>query len=365
MILLALTLAIACRQLGAPNMPSAHAVSVENAGLLFTDNRAGVSGTDAGYSIPLGLQTLWLFGDVFLLQPAAPAQRYVGMVANCGLLVSTGSSADVLHHYRFLTDAQTGLARQLLGRAAGEASQSRVWPLDGWTDPRTRTVYVFCQSILATGTGPFDFRVEGCGLESAETTGPQRFQFHRVPGQGGASLWWLAGSGRPLFGLSVVRGTAGGFLYVVGVVERGGRKEAVLARVLRQAIKDSTAYEYYTGKPGRDAWSPESDAAAAIDGLADFPADLSIAYNTYLGGYLAVQSVGISERIRLSLAPKPWGPYRQIAEIGAPHRAYQQAFCYAGKEHAELQQQGGRVIFVTYVDSQRYWLQLLRVTLQR
>src|SRR5262245_37586007 len=63
---------------------------VENAGLLFTDNPAGVSGTDAGYSLPLGEQTLWLFGDVFLLHPTDPAKPYVGGVSNCALLVPAG-----------------------------------------------------------------------------------------------------------------------------------------------------------------------------------------------------------------------------------------------------------------------------------
>ena len=90
-----------------------------------------------------------------------------------------------------------------------------------------------------------------------------------------------------------------------------------------------------------------------------------MAYNAYLGGYLAVHSVGISERMRLSLAPAPWGPYRPIAEIGAPHRALERAFCYAGKEHPELAQEHGRILYITYVDSERYWLQLLKVTLQR
>jgi hypothetical protein len=112
-------------------------------------------------------------------------------------------------------------------------------------------------------------------------------------------------------------------------------------------------------------WSRKHEDASDVEGLRDIPSELSVAYNRYLGGYLAIHSIGISDRIRLSLAPKPWGPYRQIAEIGAPHRAFEKAFCYAGKEHPELSEQGGKVVHVTYVDSQRYWLQLLKVTLER
>jgi len=57
-------------------------VSVENGGLLFTDNGDGVSGLDAGYSIPMGRETLWLFGDVFLVEPRSPEKRVVEAVRN-------------------------------------------------------------------------------------------------------------------------------------------------------------------------------------------------------------------------------------------------------------------------------------------
>src|SRR5437870_13540552 len=85
-------------------------LQVENGGLLFTDNPAGVSGTDGGYSIPMGDKTLWMFGDVFLLQ-AGPDSRYVSAVSNCGLLVSRGKGAHILRSYRFLHEPQHGLAR--------------------------------------------------------------------------------------------------------------------------------------------------------------------------------------------------------------------------------------------------------------
>ena len=124
------------------------------------------------------------------------------------------------------------------------------------------------------------------------------------------------------------------------------------------------SYEYYAaGDVPR--WSKRLGNAADIDGLTDFPTELSIAYNEYLGGYLAVHSVGLAEKVRLSLAPHPWGPYRSIGEIGTPRRAFSRGFCYAGKEHAELAEDHGRVLYITYVDSERYWLQRLKVTVQR
>jgi hypothetical protein len=338
-------------------------VRVENVGLLFTDNPAGVSGVDAGYSLPMGRQTLWLFGDVFLLQPTSPERRYVGGVSNTALITSARTAAG-LRNYRFVTDPTSGLARPVIANGPGEGNETRLWPGGGWFDRTTGRVYLYYARIRTTGEGgPFGFRVIGHGLAVADTAEPARIAFRRLPGPGGSDIWWPASG--PLMGCAVVYGTPerDPCLYVIGVAERSGMKTARLARVSRADIANPNAYEYLSG-PGPD-WSSDIARSADVEGLRDFPSELSVAYNRYLGGYLAVHSVGLSERLRFSLAPNPWGPYRTIGEIGAPHRAFEKAFCYAGKEHPELAEHNGRVVCVTYVDSQRYWLQLLRVTLER
>lgn len=342
-------------------------VRVENGGLLFTDNQAGVSGVDAGYSVPMGKDTLWLFGDVFLLHPTDPEKRYVGGVSNAALLTSA-RTASGLRRYRFVTDPATGLARQVIPNLPGEGNETRLWPAGGWYDARAGRVYLYWARIRTTGGGgPFDFRLEGHGLAAADASEPDRIRFERLKSEHGDELWWPNADGEPVFGAAVVRGPEARprYLYVVGVEERQGKKIGKLARVAPASVAKSGAYEYFSGSPDHPTWSADPSQAADIAGLADFPSELSVAYNRYLGGYLAVHSVGISDRIRLSLADNPWGPYRQIAEIGAPHRAFEKAFCYAGKEHPELAEQGGRVIYITYVDSQRYWLQMLRVTFER
>jgi hypothetical protein len=339
---------------------------VENGGLLFTDNQAGGSGTDAGYSIPLQTQTLWLFGDVFLLDPASPTKTYVGGVSNCALLVRKGAGAAPLRSYTFLTDPATGTARQVLPLASGEGTTIRYWPYGGWYCPEDRRVYLYYARIRVTGSGAFDFQVEGHGLACADASTPERLQFTRLPAAASKPLWWPGTAGGTLFGCAVVANCPGDLLYVVGVQERAGRKWGRLARVRKSRITDLNAYEYFAG--GTDQaprWSHDIDEAADVPGLNDFPNELSVAYNPYLGGYLAVHSVGISERARLSLAPNPWGPYTPIAEIATPHRAFAHAFCYASKEHPELAEAHGRTIYLTYVDSDRYWLRLLKVTLHR
>ena len=337
---------------------------VENGGLLFTDNAAGVSGVDAGYSLPLGNRTLWLFGDVFLLE-AAPRRSYAGGVSNCGLLVPAGKGAAPLRRYAFLTDPKTGLARPLLPNHPDEDAKTRLWPFGGWYDASRQAALLYYGVVKTFGPGPFDFKTVGHGLARADALAGEGLEFTRLKTAKGDEIWW-PDSG-PLFGAAVVvdKEATSPWLYLVGAQERSGQKRGQMARVRKERIGSLDAYEYFAGSPEAPHWSSALAEAADIPGLTDFPSELSIFWNAFLGGYLAVHSIGVEPRLRLSLAPQPWGPYRTIAEIGAPHRAFEKAFCYAGKEHPELAERNGETIYVTYVDSQRYWLQLLKITLSR
>lgn len=338
-----------------PDIGLAKILSVQNAGLLFTDNPAGVDGTDAGYSVPLGKQTLWLFGDVFLRDPKAPEKPIVGVLSNCGLLVPKGTGAGPLKSYRFLT-YPSGLACQLIDSDTVKGKDLRFWPFGGWYDASAKKIYLFYGRIRTTGNGPFAFKAEGHGLTVADATHLDSIRFRPLQPE----IWWPNEPGKPVFGSAVTE--FGGFLYVYGFQERGHQKFGKVARVPKSRVRDLSAFEYYAAG---DRWCMEIDKAADIDGLSGFPTELSVTYNAYLGGYLAVHSIGISDKVRLSLALSPWGPFRPLGEISTPTRALSKGFCYAGKEHPELAEERGRIIYVTYVDSSRYWLQLLKVTLRR
>jgi Domain of unknown function (DUF4185) len=353
--------------LGAPEKEAKppRVLRVENGGLLFTDNAAGVSGVDGYCSLPIGSKTLWLFGDAFLLHPTAPAKPWVGDVSNCALLVSHGYGAAPLRHYRFLTDPKTGLARPVLPNRPEETQKTRIWPLGCWYDDAHQAVYAYYSIIKMTDAGgPFGFRIAGYGLARADARDPAALQFTRLKGNDGTDLWgrWEDGV---LFGLAVIAGVPDGHVYLIGCGAVDSRRPAKLARVPKSQIEDPGAYEYFAGSASVPRWTKRAADAVNIEGLRDIPSALSVAPNAYLGGYLAVHQVGISEKIRLCLASRPWGPYETIGEIGAPHKAFAKTFCYDGAEHPELAEEGGRIIYITYVDSERYWLQLYKITLQR
>jgi hypothetical protein len=337
--------------------------SVRNAGLLFTNNQAGVTGVDAGYSIPIGSQTLWMFGDVFLEDPLAPSKQVVGALSNCGLLVPRGTGAAALNRHEFLTDPATNLARQLIPKLPGEDDKVRLWPFGGWHDQSARKVYLFYGRVRVTGNGPLDFHSDGQGLAAADTGNPKKLVFERLKDSRGELIWWPNAPDRPVFGSALL--SRGEWVYVYGQRTAMGRRTAVLARVRSGHISDSRAYEYFAGQQdgGAPVWSPDPRNSADVPGLSDFPMELSVSYNAHLGGFLAVHSVNLTESVRLSTAAQPWGPFRQIGDIGARRQPFSKAFCYAGKEHPELSEDGGRIVYVTYVDNQRYWLRLLKITL--
>ncbi len=338
---------------------------VENGGLLFTDNPAGVSGVDAGYSLPIGAQTLWFFGDVFLTDIHSVQRRYTGGVSNCALVVPTGRGTEPLKKYRFLTNPATGQARVVIPYVGAEGNETRVWPYGGWYSQEDRAAYLYYGRFRTTGTGALDFRNVGYGLARASTEPIDSLTFHRLPDADGSENWWAEAPEHPVFGLAVVGGMGGDQIGIIGELKRDGRHVGKLARVNRKEIANSAAYRYFSGTPAEPAWSADPLKAADIEGLNDFPGELSVRYNAWLGGFLAIHSVNIDERLRLSVAPHPWGPYRPIGEVGAPHQLFAKAMCYAGKEHPELQGEDGRILYITYVDNQRYWLQLLKVTLER
>lgn len=341
-------------------------LSLENEGLLFTDNNAGVSGVDVASSVPIDGGAIWFFGDVFLLGPVgAPLQSYVGNVSNCALWVPTGKGPAPLSHYRFFVDPTTKLARQLIPLLKGEGQETRLWPCSGWYNPASKKVYLYYSINRTTGPGPFGFKVEGFGLAMASLK-EKPLHFVRITSPSSDTIWWHLVEG-VAFGCAVVWGAPGPYLYIVGV-DNSGHHFGKLARVLKTRVADVSAYEYFAGYENRsDApkWSRNVQDAANVEGLSEFPNELSVAYNAYLKRYLAVYADGVlSQRALLCAAREPWGPYKRIGEISIAHKAFSSAFCYACKEHPELAERNGQVLYVTYVDSDRYWPQLLKVTLQ-
>jgi hypothetical protein len=347
--------------------------AVRDLGPQFTRNDHRMAGQDGAYSIPLPDGTaFWFFGDtaigerppgsfrdVFERLAAeghpeghAPFER---MPTNTGLLLRDRTGEHGLRDFTYLLD-EAGEIRQLIPLGEGEREGwDRAWCLHGIAQGERLYLYYQHIRMLEERGGPFamGFDVLGTGLARGEIGA---WRFERIPTDG-EDLWWPYP--QPQFANCVL--PADGWLYLYGVTpEPDGVQRAYLARVRPDDIERRDRYAYYDGA----GWSPDVSAAAPLfDGP---PNELSVSYNAYLGSYLCVHSMYLAGPQVVRTAPQPWGPWSApttfwTVEAG-PGKKYP-VIAYAAKEHPELARDGGRVLYVTFIEHEEYFPHLLEVTL--
>lgn len=70
---------------------------------------------------------------------------------------------------------------------------------------------------------------------------------------------------------------------------------------------------------------------------------------------------GAMAELHMRTAPAPEGPWSGDRRVCDLPRSLPGDYCYAGKEHPEFQEGGGRRTWVTYVSHQRYFPELLGI----
>lgn len=346
----------------------------------FTDNPHRMTGQDGAYSIPLGDgRTFWYFGDTLIgerppgslrdvfAQLAAAGQPqghapFERLPTNTGLVLPAQSGRDGLTGFQHITD-EHGEIRQLVPPGPGDRDEwDRMWCMHGIAlgDAPRQTLYLSYMHIrMLDGTaGPFEmgFEIIGTGLAKGDT---ETWQFERLLHDGEA-MWWPYP--QPQFSAALLQ--VDGWLYGYGVTGyESGVQQVYLARVRPDAIEDLDRYEYLSGS--EPSWSSDvSDAIPIFDGP---PNELSVSYNEHLGGYLAVHSFNTEGRQVGRTAPTPWGPWSEPVTLwtveAAPDKKYPVA-AYAGKEHPSLSEDGGRVIYLTYVEAEEYFPHLIEIELE-
>ncbi|MEM8556334.1 MAG: DUF4185 domain-containing protein [Bacteroidota bacterium] len=359
--------------------------AVRDLGPQFTDNPYRMVGQDGAYSIPLGGagpqeadRVFWYFGDTLIGERPPGSLRDVfthlaeigepeghrpfeRMPTNTGLVLPAQSGRDGLTGFVHLTDAH-GEIRQLVPPGPGDRDGwDRMWCMHGIA--LGETVYLLYMHIrmLENKGGPFDlgFEIIGCGMAKG-TVGD--WQFERLH-HAGEAMWWPYP--QPQFASAVlqVESDDGPWLYFYGVTGyESGVQQAYLARVRPDDIEHLDRYAYLSGP--EPTWSANiADAIPIFDGP---PNELSVTWNAHLGSYLAVHSYNTDGKQVGRTAPHPWGPWSAPVTLwtveGGPDKKYPVA-AYAGKEHPSLSEDGGRVIYVTYIEAEEYFPHLLEVTL--
>ena len=334
-------------------------VNVRHLGKLFLDNPVGVTGTDGATSIVLpGERSLWVFGDTV----EGPFESIHGLEltalrSNVGAIVPQQDASRGIHNFQFLATDDGKRPRQLIAFAPEEnPAKTRLWGVHGTVIGRSAYLYYHRISLL-DGVDVFEnFRLEGMGLARA---GVDDLQFTRLTAASGSREFWTRDL--PTYGVWVE--SSKDYLYVWGSLMTG----MFLARVTPDQIENVAAYEYLTAAPTtkrpeiKEQWGKRFDPGAVL--FDNVPNEMSAAYNPWLKQHLAIHALGRDGKIVMRTAPQRIGPWSEPRVIYEVVRKDPATAVYAAKEHPELSRDGGRRIYVTYVNSASYIPELLEVTL--
>ncbi len=330
-------------------------------GLLFTNNNVNMIGQDGAYSIPINAhETLWVFGDTFIGTFDEIGKRIIErMPHNTGLICRSTDAGLGLTDFSYLTD-ETAELRQLIPLSPDEDQAGhRIWAMHGCCIDGKVYLYYIRVKILPEGQWPYKFDVEGSGL--AVGNYPELI-FHRIEDNRSTILWY---KDEPLFGVAALPVKADGFVYVYGSYYKNWQHYCALARVPLDSLGYISYYEYLISP--KPEWSVDRTKAISI--MEGMPTEMSVSYNGYLGCYLAIHSWETTGKIVGRTAPHPWGPWSEPVVLWTPKvplrnpLVYNGPLVYAGKEHPELAQQNGKIIYLTCVEFEEYYPRLVEVTL--
>lgn len=299
---------------------------------------ASIEGRDGGISAAFGGRSVWLYGDtVFREQPSgAPA-----MISNSWAWSTDTTAEDGIQLNVPVTPA--GNPRPLLEftrleqkfnedhagphcRKAPCGVRWALWPSAIVADPERHRALVFYAKVLVK-PGTLNLQPMGRSIavwpESAlaavrpENDGPPTFDQSEAPWGSGAVV-------------------ERGMLYVYAGV-RGG---CAVARVPLEKALDHSAYRYFDGHD----WSDDSADATPVLRANDL---LSVAYNEYVSGFLAVYVPPVTNQVMLRVAQRPEGPWSKPVPAFRT-RSPAELWVYDAEAHPELQREQGRIQYVTY-----------------
>ena len=334
--------------------------SARYVGSQFLNNPVGVTGADGATSIllPNG-QSLWVFGDTLVKPFKSIHEVELKLLpSNTAALVLNHDIARGIEQFRFLSDAEGSRPRQLIPFAEDEdPAIHRVWGVHGVCVGKHLYVYYHRISLLKDVDVFLNFRLDGMGIARAEMGS---FDFKRLIAEDDTREYWKGD--QPGFGVFVER--AKDYIYLWGSLETG----MFLARTRPNTIEDLASYEYLVeaptlSYPNRSSrWANTFEATAPL--FDSVPNEMSAAYNPYLQKHVAIHSFHRENKIVMRTAPEISGPWSDGEVVYRPDREAENDFIYAAKEHPELARDGGRIIYVTFVNSRTYIPQLVELTLR-
>jgi hypothetical protein len=299
-----------------------------------TGKSSGWLGADAAYSIPLpDGRDVWIFGDTLYGTHRVVTGNDPQMVHNT-LGISTCKGGQWKLHYIFRHDAK-GNPISFFSPAD---NAHWYWALDGFYANGDLWVTLLCIRHPATpAQAGMDF--ESCGSDLAQLSG-----LNRDPEHWQLTIHPLVSDGVKAYP-SATTVVHDGYAYLFALYESGTRP-LLATRIPLAGLNDPAAHLEYLGND--DAWHHGFEPSHAKQVMPQGSTELSIRYHPDLKKWLAVSfdPAAISDRIILRTAPNLTGPWTdandattlyRVPEMQAGPKQDKNIFCYAGKEHPELE----------------------------
>jgi hypothetical protein len=329
-------------------------------GSQFLDNPVGVTGMDGATStvLPSG-KSLWVFGDTV----EGPFKSIhdldlARLRSNTAAIVPAQDASQGIRQFEFLTTRDGRRPRQIVPFAADEdRAVHRVWAIHGVAV--NEAIYLFYHRItLLKGVDVFaNFQLDGMGIARG---GNESYEFTRLKAPDGSREFWKGD--QPTFGVFVER--VGEHVYLWGCLQTA----MYLARTRAETIEELSSYEYLVEAPNarnpkvQPRWASKFQPTAPL--FDSVPNEMSAAYNPYLRRHVAFHALNREHKIVMRTAHEITGPWSGGEVIFRPERIADGDLIYAAKEHPELAQDGGRVLYVTFVNSTTYVPQLVELMLK-
>jgi hypothetical protein len=309
--------------------------------------------------LPTG-ESLWVFGDTV----EGPFKSIHGLDlsrlrSNTAAVVPRQDASQGIRQFQFLTTPDGKRPRQIVPFAADEdPAVHRLWAIHGVSIGQR--IYLFYHRItLLKGVDVFaNFQLDGMGIARCEVGD---YRFERLTAPDGSREFWKGNE--PSFGVFVEQ--AGDYIYLWGCLQT----EMHLARTRPDSIEDLASYEYLVESPSMSRptvaprWVRKFEPTAKL--FDSVPNEMSAAYNPHLLRHVAIHSLHREHKIVMRTAPKITGPWSGGEIVFRPERIADGDLIYAVKEHPELARDGGRVMYITFVNSTTYVPQLVAVTLKQ
>jgi hypothetical protein len=312
-----------------------------------------ILGRDGGYSALFEGKSVWLYGDTFLAKPNA---EDFSLISDSWSFTSDLTAQGGITGFQERLDS-AGAPEMILNNTATEAAFNAahnsnncqatpcgarwaLWPGALVVDPGSGDGLIFYSLVFAQ-PGSFNFQSVGSSVATwpSLTAPTQRPTIN--PAVVAAHPDLLFSESEPGFGSAAF--IRGGRLYAYGCGVPNGSgfdKGCRLGRVDPANVTNRRAWTYFSGS----GWSAQIGSAVPLfsgEGI------LSVAWNSFLGEYVAVYSEPFSNDVMIRTAPNPEGPWSGPL-VAFVAMAPSSGTVYDAQAHPEYDLNGGQTIFVSY-----------------